>query len=88
MRRTESGITHNGTRFMWNTHDAGYPETKIKDGQRTTYGYNPDESDQQSVLTAMDTIMTIVAIWQTLKNASREWNWHNMEVNPRTIDLL
>lgn len=74
MRRTESGITHNGTRIMWNTHDAGHPEMRIKDGQRITYGYNPDELDQQSVLTAMDTITTIVAIWQKLKSASRERN--------------
>jgi len=36
---------------------------KIKDGQKTAYG----DPDQQGVLTTVDTITTIVAIWQMLK---------------------
>lgn len=46
--------------FRWNT---SYPEMKIKDGQKTAYGYDHG----QDVLTTLDTITTIVTIWEMLK---------------------
>jgi len=63
MRRAASEPKHNGARFTGNTHDTGYLGMKIKDGQKTAYG----DPDQQGVLTTVDTITTIVAIWQMLK---------------------
>lgn len=66
MSEVPSEIAHKGDRFAWNTRYMDYSETKIPEGQKTDYGYGYRDPDLRDVLTALDTITTIVKIWQTL----------------------
>lgn len=61
MSSTESGEMYGGVPFTKDSREV------IQNGQRpTNHGYN--DPGPQDIMAALNTIKTIVAIWQTLKS--------------------